>query len=138
MSPIKRQPQKRTKGKKKMKEEVKKYLLENEEVLKDVVYSINGWDGYFDNLDYQENDEEFFNTYFEGKPMEAVRASYYGYYKFMDDYVKINVYGNLESKQEYQVIEEMKDYIDEIVDHLIEEKENIDVYDDKLNTLLEK
>ena len=121
-----------------MKEEVKKYLLENEEVLKDVVYSINGWDGYFDNLDYQENDEEFFNTYFEGKPMEAVRASYYGYYKFMDDYVKINVYGNLESKQEYQVIEEMKDYIDEIVDHLIEEKENIDVYDDKLNTLLEK
>lgn len=121
-----------------MKEEVKKYLLENEEVLKDVVYSINGWDSYFDNLDYRENDEEFFNTYFYNNPMEAVRASYYGDYNFMDEFVKINDYGNLESKQEYEVIEEMKDYIDEIVDHLIKEKENIYIYDDNLNKLLEK
>ena len=43
------------------------------------------------------NDEEFFDTFFEGKPMEAVRAVFYGDYRYNDEYVWFNVYGNLES-----------------------------------------
>lgn len=52
--------------------------------------------GYGDNMIYI-NDEEFFNTYFEGKPMEVARATFYGDYNFSHDYVIFNGYGNLET-----------------------------------------
>ena len=45
----------------------------------------------------ESNDEYFFNTFFEGKPMEAVRASYYGDFRYNDDWVWFNPYGNLAS-----------------------------------------
>lgn len=45
----------------------------------------------------ESNDEDFFNTYFEGKPMDAVRAASYGNYNYNDDWVWFNAYGNLES-----------------------------------------
>lgn len=45
----------------------------------------------------ESNDEDFFNTFFEGKPMEAVRASLYGDYRYNDEYVWFNSCGNLES-----------------------------------------
>ena len=53
----------------------------------------NGGCGY----EIESNDEDFFNTFFEGKPMEAVRASYYGDFRYNDDWVWFNTYGNLES-----------------------------------------
>ena len=43
------------------------------------------------------NDEDFFNTYFEGKVLDAVRAVSFGEYSYSHDYVKFNGYGNLES-----------------------------------------
>lgn len=43
-----------------------------------------------------ENDDDFFDTYFS-KPQEAVRACYYGEYKYSDTYVKFNGLGNLDS-----------------------------------------
>jgi hypothetical protein len=43
------------------------------------------------------NNEEFFNTFFESNPMEAVRATFYGEYNIIHDYVIFNVYGNLET-----------------------------------------
>jgi anaerobic ribonucleoside-triphosphate reductase len=52
--------------------------------------------GYQDNEIY-ENDEEFFNMFFEGKPMEVARATFYGDYNFGHDYVIFNGYGNLET-----------------------------------------
>lgn len=45
----------------------------------------------------ERNDEDFFNLFFKGKPMEAVRASFYGIYHYYDDWVWFNAYGNLES-----------------------------------------
>lgn len=45
----------------------------------------------------ERNDEDFFNLFFEGDPMEAVRASFYGNYHYYDDWVWFNAYGNLES-----------------------------------------
>ena len=45
----------------------------------------------------ESNDEDFFNLFFEGKPMEAVRAASYGHYNYADDWVWFNAYGNLES-----------------------------------------
>lgn len=43
------------------------------------------------------NDDDFFNTYFENRTLEAVRAVCYGEYKYTDEYVVFNGYGNLES-----------------------------------------
>ncbi|XAG96883.1 hypothetical protein U7128_000233 [Bacillus phage KKP_4050] len=97
---------------------VKAYLLENMEELQNVVREINTWDSSLEHLDYEYNDEEFFNVFFEGKPMEAVRAVFYGDYRYMDDYVKFDGYGNLESASEYQVEKELKESIDEIMDAL--------------------
>lgn len=43
------------------------------------------------------NDEDFFETYFSGKVMDAVRAIAFGEYEFNHDYVMFNGYANLES-----------------------------------------
>lgn len=56
---------------------------------------------YCEELNYSDeiyiNDEDFFNTFFENNPMEAVRATFYGDYDFRHDYVIFNGYGNLET-----------------------------------------
>lgn len=109
---------------------LKEFLLENFEELETVVREINAWDGSLDHLDYHENEEEFFNTFFEGKVIEAVRAVYYGNYNYNDDFVKFNVYGNLESISKYGYEKELKEEIDYIVEELIDQKENLQLSDE--------
>lgn len=43
------------------------------------------------------NDEDFFNIFFEGNVMEAVRAVSFGEYSYSHDYVVFNGYANLET-----------------------------------------
>ncbi|AYJ76116.1 hypothetical protein BSP14_241 [Bacillus phage BSP14] len=97
---------------------VKAYLLENMEELKDVVREVNSWNGELGHLDYQPNDEDFFNAYFEGRAMDAVQAAVYGDYNYTNDYVRFDGYGNLKSVSEYDLEEELKDNMDEIMDAL--------------------
>lgn len=118
-------------------EKVEAYLLNNMEELKDVVREVNSWNSGLDHLDYQYNDEEFFNAYFEGKPMEAVGAAVYGDYVYTDDYVKFDGYGNLVSVSEYDMEEELKDNIDEIMDVLESEYPNLTL-SDELTALIHK
>ena len=118
------------------KEKIREYLLNNEETLLDVVSELNSWNGCLDNLDFWENDEEFFNTFFDN-PMEAIRATYYGNYNYNDDYVKFNGYGNIDSYSEYERIEEIKDNIDDIVENLVEYYYNIYINEELENLILE-
>ena len=118
------------------KEKIREYLLNNEEILLDVVSELNSWNGCLENLDFFENDEDFFNTFFDN-PMEAIRATYYGNYNYNDDYVKFNGYGNIDSYSEYERIEEIKDNIDDIVDNLIECYYNIYINEELESLLLE-
>ena len=118
------------------KEKIREYLLNNEETLLDVVSELNSWNGCLENLEFWENDEEFFNTFFNN-PMEAIRATYYGNYNYNDDYVKFNGYGNIDSYSEYERIEEIKDNIDDIVDNLIECYYNIYINEELESLLLE-
>ena len=118
------------------KEKIREYLLNNEETLLDVVSELNSWNSCLDNLDFWENDEEFFNTFFDN-PMEAIRATYYGNYNYNDDYVKFNGYGNIDSYSEYERIEEIKDNIDDIVENLVEYYYNIYINEELENLLLE-
>lgn len=43
------------------------------------------------------NDEEFFNTFFQGHVMDAIRAVSFGDYRYSDEYVIFNGYANLET-----------------------------------------
>lgn len=121
-----------------MKEEkLKKLLLENEELLIRTVQKINSWNGSLDHLEYFENDEEFFNMFFENKVIEAVRAVYYGNYNYNDDYVKFDGYGNLETCNYYDFIEELQENINEIIEIIIEEKDNL-YLDEEIIEILER
>ena len=118
------------------KNEIREYLLNNEETLLEVVSELNSWNGCLENLDFWENDEEFFNTFFDN-PMEAIRATYYGNYNYNDDYVKFNGYGNVDSYSEYEKNEEIKDNIDDIVENLVECYYNIYINEELENLILE-
>ena len=118
------------------KNKIREYLLNNEETLLDVVSELNSWNSCLDYLDFWENDEEFFNTFFDN-PMEAIRATYYGNYNYNDDYVKFNGYGNIDSYSEYERIEEIKDNIDDIVENLVECYYNIYINEELENLILE-
>jgi hypothetical protein len=109
----------------KLEKAIQELLLENTDMIKDVVRELNSWNGCLDNLDVYENDEEFFDTFFEGKPMEAVRAAQYGDYAYNNDYVRFNGYGNLESLSEYDYEQELKDNLTDIIELLIEHKDNL-------------
>lgn len=118
-------------------ENIKNYLLGNEKELLNIVQEINSYNGSLDNLNFYENDEEFFNTFFADNPMEVARATFYGNYKYCDQYVRFNGYGNLESFDEYEAMKEIKAYIDDIVTCLLECWEELYI-DDQLVELLEE
>lgn len=117
-----------------MKENVKEYLLNNMEELKELVNDINLYDGSFDNLEVYENDDEFFNVFYNNNPAEAVRACYYGEYKYCDDFVKINVYGNVDSCTKWEYEEELQANVDDVIDYL----ENSEEFQDAWKELIEK
>jgi len=49
------------------------------------------------------NDEDFFNTFFDGRTMDAIRSVHFGKYNFNDNYVKFNGYGNLETFNSFDI-----------------------------------
>jgi hypothetical protein len=71
------------------------------------------------------NEEEFFNTFFDGKVLEVVRAINYGSYEYNDNFVMFDGYDNLQS------FNRIKDNIDigEIVNDIFENphRYNIDL-----------
>lgn len=116
-----------------VKDRLKEMLTyDNVEKLLSIVREINSYNGRFDDIDYWENDEEFFNCFFQCKPMEAARAVYYGDYNYMDDYVKFNAYGNLESANNFKLIDDFRDYIDDIAEEIerLQEEENYNLMEE--------
>ena len=109
-----------------LREKLQGLLLEDTVCLATIVSELNNWNSDLDYLRVYENDEEFFEMFFEGThPMELVRMTYYGDYKFTDQYVRFNGYGNLESLDNFEYKEELKDNIEEILDELMENYNNI-------------
>ena len=116
-------------------ENIKNYLLDHvHEIdnMRSMISEINSIDGSLEYLEYWDNDEEFFTTFFQNDPMEAVRSSYYGDFNYCDDYVKFNGYGNLESANEYDLVKRYEEYIDDIVNALLEHYQEISIYDNNL------
>ena len=118
-------------------EEIKDYLLNHVDEIGDIIIEINSIDSSLDFLEYWDNDEEFFNTFYYLNPTEAVRSAYYGDYNYCDKYVKFNGYGNLVSFNDYDLEKEYKDCIYEITDSLIEHYQELSITDDELLKLIE-
>ena len=118
---------------------LREYLLNDVVELRDVVNELNRWNGCLSWLEFWGNDEEFFELFYSEKNgLEIARAIYYGDYNYNDDYVRINGYGNLESYTEDEIIEEMKDSIDEIVKNLIEEHDGYLYLSDDIKEIFEE
>ena len=65
----------------------------------------------------QNFDEEFFDLYFQDK-MEVCRATFFGHIdSWNDEYIRFNVYGNLESKSEWEAEEIAEDEIENIFEY---------------------
>ena len=116
---------------------IREYLLNDMDELAYIAGEINGWDGSLDWLEVYENDEEFFDMFFPNNTMEAVRSVCYGNYDYSDDLVRFNSYGNLESFNRWEYEEELKDYIDDIMERLLSVYYEIDI-DEELNELIEE
>ena len=116
--------------------EIKGLLLNDLNTLKDVVRELNSWNDYLEYLEVYENDEEFFNMFFEGKPAELARAIYYGDFNYNDEYIKFNGYGNLETFSEYEYEELLEENIEEITENLIVYAEYISIDNEELDDLL--
>lgn len=103
---------------------------ENADFMLDVVREVIGYQGGFEDLDVSEFDDEFFNVYFDGRPMEAARATFFGNIEnWQDEYIRFNGYGNLESLTEYQLHKEVLEQADDIITEAVGllEAGNIDI-----------
>ena len=66
-----------------------------------------------DIIDWQPNDDEFWEIYFDDNPQEAARATYFGDIRnWNDPYIRFNAYGNLETT--YKI--DYEPYEDEILE----------------------
>ena len=116
--------------------EIKGLLLNDLDTLKDIVRELNSWNACLDYLDVYNNDDEFFDMFFEGKPAELARAIYYGDFNYNDEYIKFNAYGNLETFSKYDYEELLEENIEEITENLIEYAEYISIGNEELDDLL--
>lgn len=107
---------------KEIKEAIEEILRGDENIIKQVISELNSWNGCLEHLRFDTNDEDFFETYFEGKPMEAVRAVSFGEYKYNDEYVMFNGYGNLET---FNSIDDIVTDYSEIVEAIIDNENQI-------------
>ena len=119
-------------------EEIKNYLLNHVDEIRDIVIEINSIDNSLNYLEYFDNDDDFFNDFFYNNPSEAVRSAYYGDYNYCDKYVRFNGYGNLESFNDYDLEKEYKYYIDEIIDSFLQHYQELCITDKELNNLIKK
>lgn len=126
-----RKERKSVKGEIMKKEELKEYVKENWD-LNSIVQDINSWDGSLEHLYFYENEEDFFKMFYENDVLGAVRAVCYGEYNYMDEYVRINAYGNLESCSKYEIDSILEDSFDEIFDRLLDTYQELSWLDDEL------
>ena len=95
-------------------------LKENTDVIGEMVSDVYGYNGHLEDFYWCYHDEDFYDIYFRDK-QEIARAVYYASnYNYTDDYVRFNVYGNLETCCEYERDCELRDYVEEILDEWYE------------------
>lgn len=109
------------------------YLKNNIDTLKDMVSEVNGYNGALEYYMWYEHDEYFYEDFFSSKD-EVARAVYYGgnSYNYTDEYVRFDVYGNLETTDNYNMRRDLQDGVSEILDEFLElySDNNVDTSDE--------
>jgi len=108
-------------------EVMRTWLEENAEERLNICKSINSYDGSMDFCDTQ--DLEDIASYMDA--YELARAIIYGNVSNIENEVRFNGYGNLESVDNYDLEKESADYITEIID-FVESNGFSDLYCDEL------
>lgn len=106
-----------------------KQLTDNVEALAYMVQECNSWDDSLEGYRLFEFDDDFFDAYFTGDPQEAARAVFFGNIEnWMDEYIRFNGYGNLESVSDWKRDQELKEGASEIIDRFLElaEEDKVD------------
>ena len=112
------------------------YLLDNMDVTGYMVREINAWGGRLEHLEYFDMEE--LDLVLEGyTPSEVANRIFYGDFNPNDEYFRFNTYANLESANNWDIEEEYRDYISEIASYIVEYKDNIDIYDEGLQEILD-
>ena len=102
--------------------ELKEKILEicDSKILSEIVSICNSWDGSLENYYYYPHDEEFYEL-FKSKDDVAARVYYSGdNYRYMDEYVQFDGYGNLITHNQYEIDVELEENKDEILDTYLE------------------
>ena len=109
--------------------------------IRGVVEVVNSYSGALEGLEYRENDDDFFDTFFYGRPYEVAGAIFFGDYNYNDYYVRFDGYGNLVSVSEYDYAQELEDSKGEILEAMVDEweniKENLDI-DEEVRRAIDK
>ena len=86
------------------------------EELQEMVNEVNGYNGNLEDLVVLDNDEYGLELLFQGNVDEALRASFFGAYNYLDPYVTLDAYGNLTTYSQHEYEELLADYADEIIE----------------------
>lgn len=110
-------------------EDMINYLQDNVDTLREMVDEVNSYNGALEDYKWEINDEEFYDIFFKDK-MEVARAVYYGgnSYNYMEEYVRFDAYGNLETTDDYNMRRDLQDGASEILDEFLELYADNNVY----------
>lgn len=119
-------------------ESLKGLILEDASLGMDLVNEINGWDGSLEYLQAYSMDEfdEIMNGF---EPSEIANRIYFGDFNPNHEYFRFDVYANLESLDEYEMEEEIKDYASEIAERTVKlyEEGRLNYLQDEVLEILE-
>lgn len=89
------------------------------DILMEMVQEVNAWDSSLDYLEYIETDQ-FDEYFFDESPANIANMIYYGDFNPACVYFKVNGYGNIESYNTYEVLEDLENCKEEIVERFVE------------------
>lgn len=117
-----------------LRKELQELLLNDSDLMSYAVTELNSLNGCFDGIEWYSNDDDFFDDFLAGySRSDIAKMIFYGDYNYNHKYVKFDGYGNLTSTD----YTDYEDYIEEIIDNLIEERYNLDL-DPEISEVFEK
>ena len=113
-----------------MRNKLRGYLLDNMGECMECIREVNAWNGSLEFIDFLYMED--FDMWLEGysSPTQIANMIHYGDFNPNHDYFMFNAYGNLVSYDYYEMKEEIADYIDEVVDCIIEYGHKLDLPSD--------
>ena len=109
-----------------MKEKLENMLLSDMELIESIVREINSYSGSLEFLEVYDMEE--FDCIAEiYSPLEIANKIHYGKFNPNDSYFRYDNYSNFESLSSWEIEDEYRTYIDEIIEALLRDKDDINL-----------